>query len=228
MIRKIPYCDRHNGEHPAVTSVWIRTPGMSRVVKLDVCEGAFRTIMGTDNGTPMLPAPASKPESYRGMGTRKRGIGAMPGSDTAKLANTINAFVKGMHRRFTLDEVHSAVESLPLKHTPKGNIRARCGPVIRALLEDGVIERHGVFGVFGPKGLPKNPQPANPAERATLIAKTIRAHPGVRVAFLPGLLDVEAPAIKRTVAQLVQMGLVKTKGARSSSRAWALEQKGKN
>lgn len=231
MKKTVLYCDRHNGAHPAVTTVWLRAVGMSRTMKLDVCEEAFRAIVGgviagaAENGTPLLPAPTEEP---RKPDRRAKGFAGHPGSDTGKLFNGAVAFIKKMHRRFTLDEITQAMESVPLKRTKKEKIKHRLGPVIRELVRSGELERHGVFGVFSPKELPKVPPPTlTPSERASLIAKTVRAYPGVRVAYLPGLLDLQPSAIKRSLAQLTEMGLVKRKGQRSVSRAWAQEQKGK-
>jgi len=227
MKKVVLYCDRHDGEHPAVTSVWIKTLGMSRILRVDVCEEAFRLIVGNTNGTRLLPAPDAKPEPTvkRGISRtgRRTGLGAQPGSDTAKLANAVGAFLKGQHQRFTLDHVERAIDGLNLKGKGRGG--QNLGRVLRAYVAEGTLQRHGKFGVFSRKDIPPPPKLTNPAETATAIAKVIRAQPAVRVAYLPGLLEIEPPVVKRTIKQLIALGLVRTKGARSASRAWAIEKK---
>jgi len=215
-------CDRHGGEHPAVTSVWLKTAGMSRIIRVDVCEDAYNLIVGAgSNGHHTFSAkasPAVAPPKAASPNGRRRGVGATPGSDTAKLLKAMQTFLQHTKRRFTLDDVmHALAGTAGLKKTAKA---PRVGPILRALIKDGVVERHGTFGVYGPKGAPAPAKPGTPAETATLIAKEVRAHPGIRVAYLPGLLDLEAPVVKRTIAKLVEMGLVKTKGMKSASRAY--------
>src|SRR5215813_9825544 len=174
MKKTVLYCDRHNGEHPAVTTVWIRTVGMSRIMRVDVCEDAFRAIAGgviaAQNGQPMLPAPGPRPILQRGIGRsgRPRGIGAMPGSDTAKIVTATQAFLKSQHERFTLDEVLHALNGLKLKEGA-----ANLGRVMRAFVADGLITRHGTFGVFGPKGAPPPPKVTGPTELAQMVARCV-------------------------------------------------------
>jgi len=235
MIKKVPYCDRHGGEHPAVTRVWLKTAGMSRIVPVDVCAEAYEAMVGViaaaANGVPQLPAPSERlPTLKRHINPksgRPVGIGAMPGSDTAKLATAAQAFLKKQHGRFTLDDVAHALNSVGLKGgSGRDYIVKHLGRIMRALVADGIIERHGSCGVFSPKGAPALPRLTNAPEIAQAVAKTVRAHPGIRVALLAFLLDLEAPIVKRTMRNLIGLGLVRTKGQRSSSRAWPIE-KGK-
>jgi hypothetical protein len=233
MIKKIAYCDRHDGEHPAVTRVWIKTAGMSRILPVDVCADAYETMVGNRNGLKMLPASIGKSEPVPTLkrhisprSGRAVGIGAMPGSDTAKLATAAQAFLKSQHHRFMLDDVAQAMHGVPLKGgTGRDYIVKLLGRVMRALVADGVVERHGSYGVFGPKGAPSPPRLTNAAEIAQAVAKTIRAHPGLRVAYLPTLLDLEPPVVKRTLKNLTRLGLVRAKGSRSASRVWPIEKK---
>jgi hypothetical protein len=225
MKKTVLYCDRHDGEHPAITSVWIKTLAMPRIVRVDVCGEAFDAMVGgliPTNGRRMLAAPTGEPRPYV-QTKRPRGIGTMPGSDRAKLTQALRAYVKNAHQRFTLDEIGHAMAGLKLSRTSKDG--HGIGPVVSAFISDGTLERHGNFGVYSVKGVPAPPKVSTPEEVATAVAKCIRAHPGLRVAYLPGLLDLEPPVVKRTVRHLIETGLVKTKGQRSSSRAWPVEQK---
>jgi hypothetical protein len=224
MKKVVLYCDRHDGEHPAVTTVWLKTVGMSRIVRVDVCEDAFRTIMGNMNGAPkLLPAPDKATGTPRGISRGGHiGLGAIAGSDTSKLVNAVTAFLKNHHQRFTLDHLMQILESLKLKTEGRSQ---NLGRVMRTLVADGTVQRHGFYGVFSRKDLPPPPKLTSAAETATAIAKCIRAQPGLRVAYLPGLLELEPPVIKRTLKQLVALGLVRTKGGRSASRAWPVEKK---
>jgi len=233
MKKVVLFCDRHDGEHAAITSVWIKTAGMSRILRVDVCADAYEAMVGNLNGQKMLPAPVKpsdpaptlkrhiNPKSGRAVG-----IGAMPGSDTAKLATAAQAFLKSQHQRFTLDDMALAMNGVSLKGgTGRDHIVKHLGRVMRALVADGLVERHGTYGVFGPKGAPAPPRLTSAPEIATAVAKMVRAHPGLRVAYLPALLQLDAPVVKRTLKNLAGLGLVRAKGSRSASRVWPIEKK---
>src|SRR5215475_539852 len=196
MKKTVLYCDRHDGEHPAVTSVWIKTAGMSRIMRVDVCQDAYQAIVGgviasTANGTRMLPAPENSERSTKvtinPKSGRRLGVGAQTGSDTAKLVRVVSAFVKSQHHRFTLDDIVKGLHGISLKGgSGPAYIGKQLGRIMRALQADKLVERHGTYGVFSPTGAPPPPRPANAAETAQLVAKCVRAHPGLRVAYLPG------------------------------------------
>jgi len=236
MKKTVLYCDRHDGEHPAVTSVWLKTAGMSRIVRVDVCQDAYQAMLGgviagTDNGNRMLPAPIEQraytvKRHINPKTGRVSGIGAQKGSDTAKLVTAAQAFLKNRHERFTLDEMAKALQNLPLKGgSGRDYIVKHLGRVMRGLVSDGLVERHGTFGVFGPKGAPAPARLTSAPDIAQVIAKTVRAHPGLRVAYLPALLELEPPTVKRTLHNLAGLGLVRAKGSRSASRVWPVEKK---
>src|SRR5262252_6367257 len=148
MKKTVLYCDRHNGEHPALTSVWIKTAGMSRILRVDVCGDAYRDmtagiIVGASNGVPQLPAPRQTPTLNRHIDPksgRTRGIGAMKGSDTAKLATATQAFLKSQHGRFTLDDMAQAMNGVALKGgSGRDHVVKHLGRVMRALHADGLV-----------------------------------------------------------------------------------------
>lgn len=213
MKKTVIVCDRHNGEHDAVTSVWLRTPGMPRV-RLDVCQDALRDIYGMNqNGRLALPAPKA-PD-----GLRRRhnlGFGGMGGL-TAKLLAHAKDYVKSARGRFTLDDMQASIAKSGIKH-PRAD--KNLGRIMRELVESGVLQRHGVFGVFSAKGSAAPPAAKNGQDVRDILMKTIQAHPGIRTAYLPGMTDLTPQAIKRPVWELIDAGVIRQKGSRSASRLW--------
>src|SRR5215813_1462660 len=130
-VKKILVCDRHGGEHPAVTTVWMKWAGMPRIRRWDVCAEGFELITGVPmNGRPALPAPLAEPSD-----ARRRGIGTTAGSDTAKLMRGFEAFLAKTKRRFALDEAAQSISTAGLKHTKNpGDMLKRLNPIIRGMI----------------------------------------------------------------------------------------------
>jgi hypothetical protein len=193
-------------EHPATHTVWIRTAGMGRPIRLDVCAKLYAVIVGTANGA----APPSRAQVEH---PRLHGAAFRPDSFAAKLATRVLA-VLAKHPILTTDRLLSLCYNGKAPKDPH-----QLGRVLTTLTRRGEIARHMVLGVYK---LPSTPGPTPPDDAVALtraVLRLVTADPGIRSAYVGPLLGFNRTAdIKAELAELRRGGVLRSKGTKSATR----------
>jgi hypothetical protein len=205
MKKIVLYCDRPcvPEDHRATRVVWIRTAGLGRSVRQDVCEHAFAIILGTSANGATAPSSPERP--------RLKGELFRPGSDAAKRAAQIRAYV-AKHSPVTIEHIAKA-----LAGSGKPDTRA-AGPVLRALARAGELTKGGL-GIYHRAGAPTPTPPAEEIAAARAVLRLVDGEPGIRSAYIGPLLGYrDNQPLKRLFAKLVEGGRLKSKGHKSATR----------
>lgn len=210
MKKVMIYCDRHNGEHPAITTVWLKAAGMPRIAKIDVCAEAFSQIMGTDsqNGaTPPAPVKKTGRPSRGGLGADKDSV---RGRILARLRKYI-----AKNRPFSLIDATAACKDIKTK-----DLRAQVGTVAAHLVATGELERL-TQGLFAARGLKRPEIPADPAAQDDAMLKYLKTHPGTLSRHLAALVGMSQSDALATARRLRTHGHVRIKGVRGTTTYFA-------
>jgi hypothetical protein len=206
MKKIVLYCDRPcvPEDHRATRVVWIRTAGLGRSVRQDVCEHAFAIILGTSaNGA---TAPSSPPERPRLKGELFR-----PGSGAAKTADKIRAYL-GKHSPASIEQI---ARSLAGSGKPDATGAAR---VLQVLARTNEVTRVAM-GVYAGAGAPALTPPSEEIAAARAVLRLVDGEPGIRSAYIGPLLGYrDNQPLKRLFAKRVEGGRLKSKGHKSATR----------
>lgn len=203
MKKVVLFCDRcgENKPTPATTLLRIAIVGRKHSVRLDVCEGCRAIIFGdaeasSTNGTSPAPAEATQ----RAM---------RPGSKVAKAMAVLRPLFE-KRPRYDIEEL------LTLTKVGKYEL----GYALRALVDMGTI-RMAKLGVYVAQSAP--PLPAR--DDATIdreILTLVKRRPGMRSAYVSGLLDLELPIYQRATLRLLDAKKIRFKGSKGTAQVFPI------
>jgi hypothetical protein len=205
MKKTVLYCDRClPEEHPAAHRVWIRTAGMGRPLRLDVCADKYALIVGSTNGhAPPPPAPSP----------RLKGGAFQPGSVAAQLADRVRALL-AKHTILTTDRLLALCYPGKAPKDPH-----QLGRVLTTLTRRGELARAGVQGLYKRAGAAGPPRPPDDVALTRAVLRVVAAEPGIRSAYVGPLVGVARTAeLKGLLVALRREGALRSKGTKSATR----------
>lgn len=205
MKKTVLYCDRClPEEHPAAHRVWIRTAGMGRPLRLDVCADQYALIVGSSNGHAPT-APPGRP--------RLKGAAFAPGSFAAKLATRVLALL-AKHPLLTTDRLLALCYEGKRPKNPH-----QLGRVLTTLTRRGELARHEVQGIYKLPATAGPPPPGDEVAVTRALMRLVATEPGVRSAYVGPLVGVHRTAdLKEILVRLRREGVLRSKGTKSATR----------
>jgi hypothetical protein len=209
MKKVVLYCDRCNAEHketPASTVVWIRTAGMPRVARFDVCAEHHQLIVGAMGS--MSPNGASAPKVAGAVSLKDRiPERANWGSKSKVYQGVYDKLVPYIAKTpaFSTDDLQAFFDG---KVKPGTYL-----PALSRLIAEGRITRP-VQGFYVRSGH-TFPAPATDEDAIAVLLKIIRAQPGIRSSFAMVKAGIKYDSRWKRLRELLRDKGMRTKGTKS-------------